>query len=301
MDKLNFNNKIIRQLKANYKAFVNNKKSSYLNAVTKTIQELSIAQQNYIQYLSRINTIVFNPTVGLGTDGLQAKDGSVTIIDLSGTTSYTELNDDIKKIQKDLDDFYFVVTTGTTFDYGSRPLTGNLIWGENSEDTGIKKLQPIVFIPFSSSYLMQEYPSFRRAYMILSDDVLDDKKYQTFKTALIGNIINNDSLKTSGELNLETEFDFWWKQIAKPTFKEENDITNEFFNKMERDNLKNFLKYTPTLSKSERIFDFVISQSPSNEQKKLITSLNAQTDNISSQSKWNEKQGSVYISKAKLN
>jgi hypothetical protein len=303
IDKLNFNNKIIRQLKANYKAFVNDKKSSYLNAVTKTIQELSIAQQNYIQYLSRINTIVFNPTAGLGTDGLQAEDGSVTIIDLSGTTSYTELNDDIKKIQKDLDDFYFVVTTATTFNFGPNDLVGNLIWGESSESTDSKKLLPKVFIPFSSSYLMQDqdYLSFRRAYMILSDDVLDDKKYQTFKTALIGNIINNDSFKTSGELNLDTEFDFWWKQIAKPTFKEENDITNEFFNKLERENLKNFLKYTPTLSKSERVFDFVISQSPSNEQKKLITSLNAQTDNISSQSKWNEKQGSVYISKAKLN
>jgi hypothetical protein len=300
IDGLNFNNKIIRQLKANYKAFVNDKKTSYLNPVTKTVQELSIAQQSYIQYLSRINTLVFNPTVGLGTDGLQAKDGSVTIIELSGTTSYTELIDDIKKIQKNLQEFYIAITTQVPFDYKSSPKFGNLVWGESSEDTGIKKLQPNVFIPYSSDPLMT-YPSFKRAYMVLSNDVLDDKKYEVFKTALIGNIINNSSLKTSGESDLAEKFDYWWKEIAKPVFKEENDITNDFLNKMEKDNLKNFLKYTPTLVNNERVFDFTISQSPSNEQKKLITSLNAQTDNISDQTKWNNKQGSVYISKAKLN
>jgi hypothetical protein len=302
IETLNFNNKLIRQLKANYKAFVTNKKGSYLNPVTKIIQELSIAQQDYIQYLSRVNTIVFNPTVGLGTDGLQKSDGSVTIIELSGTTSYNELKDDIKKIQASLQAFYLAVTTPTIFNYGSRlGLKGHLVWGEFSQETDAKKLLPKVFEPFINEGIMGQYPSFRRAYMILSNDVLDDKKYQTFKDALIGNIVSNPSFKTSGELNLEFEFDKWWKGTASPAFKDENDATNTFLNDIEKGKLKDFLKYTPTLVKNERVFDFVISQSPSNEQKKLITSLNAQTDNLSNQKKWNDKQGSVYISKAKLN
>jgi len=300
IDGKNFNNKIIRQLKANYKAFVTEKKGSYLNPITKSIQELSIAQQTYIQYLSRVNTLVFNPTAGLGTDGLQAADGSVTIIDLSGTTSYNELKDDIKKIQASIQAFYLAVTTATTFNYGSNKYDGKLIWGEYSQNTDAKTLLPQVFVPFITQELMS-IASFKRAYMILSNDILDDKKYQVFKTALIGNIINNASLNTSGESNLEFEFDKWWKGTAAPEFKQENDATNTFLNDIEKGKLKDFLKYTPTLVKSERVFDFVKSQSPSNEQKKLITSLNAQTDNLQTQTKWNNKEGSVYISKAKLN
>jgi len=300
IESLNFNNKIIRQLKSNYKTFVSDKKAGYLNAVTKTIQELSIAQQNYIQYLSRLNTILFNPTVGLGTDGLQTKDGSVTIINLTGTTSYTELKDDIIKIQKDIQNFYIAVTTKTEFSFGSNNLKGSLIWGEYSQSTDYKTLKPQVFVPLVTQNLMS-YESFRRSYMILSTDVLDDKKYQTFKTTLIGNIINNNSLKTSGELNLEFEFDKWWKGVATQEFQTENKATTDFLNKLERDNLKNFLKYTPTLSKGERRFDFTISQTPTSDQKTLITSLNAQTDAITDPTKWNNKQGSIYISKVKLN
>lgn len=301
IETLNFNGKTIRQLKANYKAFVTNKKTSFVNAITKIIQELSIEEQNYIQFLSRANVLPFNITAKMGTDGLQAADGKVTIIDLSGTTSYDELVEDLKKIRKNIQDYYLAVTSPTTFSYGDLKLDGKLFWGEIPEGTEAKVLEKKVFVPFTSSQLMTEYPSFRRAYMILSNDILDDKNYQVFRDALIKNIVTNSAFKTSGELNLEFEFDKWWKGTAAPIFKDENDATKTFLNEMEKSRLKDFLKYTPTLVNNERVFDFVISESPTEDQKKLITSLAAQTDNISSQKKWNDKQGSVYISKAKLN
>lgn len=301
IETLDFNGKIIRQLKTNYKDFVNNKKTSYVNAVTKIVQELSIEQQNYIQFLSRTNVLVFNPTEKLGTDGFQSADGNVTVIELSGTTSYNELVEDIKKIQKGIQDYYLAMVTATTFNYKGNKLEGKLISGEYSENTDAKTLAKKVFNPFTNDQLMVEFASFRRAYMILSDDVLDDKKYQVFRDALIKNIITNPAFKTSGEQNLEFEFDKWWKGTAAPIFKDENEATSTFINEMEKSTLKDFLKYTPTLVDNQRVFDYQFAESPSNEQKKLITSLGAQTNNLTTQKKWNDKQGSIYISKAKLN
>ena len=50
-----------------------------------------------------------------------------------------------------------------------------------------------VFTPFSNTEDFNKIP-FRRAYMILSNDVIDAKKYEAFKKALIGNIIGNQAI-----------------------------------------------------------------------------------------------------------
>ena len=137
--------------------------------------------------------------------------------------------------------------------------------------------------------------------MILSDEILDDKKYQTFKTAIIGNIINNSSLNTSGNIDLSKEFDTYWLLVEKPLFQKETEITNLFLDKVEKNTLKNFVKFTPFGTK-DRLFSYSVSQTPSNEQKVLIKSLGAIDNSNKNVKTWNTYDYvDTYISKVKLN
>ena len=137
--------------------------------------------------------------------------------------------------------------------------------------------------------------------MLVSDDVVDDKKYQTFKTAMIGNIINNKGIIGKGRDNISEVFDAYWNVIAKPLFVEENSITKEFITYVEKEKLKNFIKYTPFSSK-KRMFTFTTEGADTAAQQELIKGLGA-TGNINTDNKtWNDQQSSnVYISKVKFN
>jgi hypothetical protein len=311
LDTKNINNKILRQVERNYTNFVSNKKGSYQNAVTKIIQELSISQQNYIQYLSRANTILHIETSDNGTDGLQTKNGEVKIINISGTTAvnsssngasntFQELQNDIKTIQTSLFNFYKDIISSETISYKNSTYNSNFIFGDSANSTNYIKIKKQVFYPFSTEKEF-DYLSFRRSYMILSDEILDDKKYQTFKTAIIGNIINNSSLNTSGNIDLSKEFDTYWLLVAKPLFQKETEITNLFLDKVEKNTLKNFVKFTPFGTK-DRLFSYSVSQTPSNEQKVLIKSLGAIDNSNKNVKTWNTYDYvDTYISKVKLN
>ena len=58
--------------------------------------------------------------------------------------------------------------------------------------------------------------------MIVSDDVLDEKKYETFKQELIGNVLGNKALLGDGSVDIEAIFDTYWIRTARPIFLEEN-------------------------------------------------------------------------------
>ena len=75
--------------------------------------------------------------------------------------------------------------------------------------------------------------------------MFDIKKYQTFKTAMIGNIIGNKAIIGDGFDDIEKVFDDYWLTIAKPVFLEENNITKSFIENLEKNDLKNYLIYTP--------------------------------------------------------
>jgi hypothetical protein len=141
--------------------------------------------------------------------------------------------------------------------------------------------------------------------MIVSDDVLDDKKYTSFKQAIIGNTIGNQAIIGDGKTNIEEVFDAYWLTRAKPLFTEENNLTKNFIENLEKNDLKNFIKYTPFPSK-KRILTFTtesVADNPAEEenQKSMVKNLAAQTNSNNDVNTWNNDTGGAYISKAKLN
>jgi hypothetical protein len=307
-----FSPKVIRQLKMNMKNFVVGKKGSYQNAVSTLTQDITNQQQTYIQYLTRANVLPFEVSTGsgVGTDGLQEKNGNVKIYNISGTTkvfktdeaanTFIELEKDIRKIGEGITAYYLAVIKENSVTYGPKTYKGKLLYGDDGEQTTYDKyLKPNVFIPFSFDTEF-EFKSFRRMYMILSPEITDDKRYQTFKNAIIGNIIKNTDILGSGSMDVEAQFDGYWLQIAKPKFTEENAITNAFIDNMEKGILKDFIKYTPFPSKT-REFTYEKSTSPTDSQKDLINGLGRVLANTNKISWNNQDKASVYVAKLKLN
>jgi hypothetical protein len=140
--------------------------------------------------------------------------------------------------------------------------------------------------------------------MILSDDVIDDKKYETFKNAMIGNIINNQGLIGNGESGtvLSEDFDKYWKGTAKPKFENENNTTKEFINYMKTQKLQNFLKFTPYTLKKKRLFDYTTENANTPGQIALIKGLGDTENQNTNKATWDDEISSeVFISKAKFN
>ncbi len=321
----NFNPKLIRQIKQNYKRFISNKTQTFQNAITKIIQDVVNQEQTYLHILGQVNTIPFNGESNLGTDGFQEKKGNVVIFNISGTTGINpssknvtntleELIEDIRIIKNDLIIYYDESVKANTFKYtGTKTdYSGKLL--NSVSDNGLQEGDALtteqVFIPFTnkSKYISNNLTltfendfSFRRTYMFVSDDIMDEKKYQTFKDALLGNVINNPNLlgKQNRE-NISEVFDFYWKQCANPIFIEENNITKEFIEHMEKNVLKNFVNYTP-FDKKERIFTYT-TETVGNEvnkttQETLIKGLGLNNNYKKNLNTWNDE----LVSKVKLN
>jgi len=164
-----------------------------------------------------------------------------------------------------------------------------------------------VFIPFSTTPEFADNKAFRRAYMVLSNDVIDAKKYETFKKALIGNIIGNAGIIGKGFDDIEKQFDAYWLTKAKPQFVTENNIAKEFIDNIEKDKLKKYLVYTP-YDKKERVLKYTTESAASSSnvesQKNMIKGLGASTNQNTNKTTWNDLNGNLngaYISKAKLN
>ena len=310
---LNLSIKTIRTIKENYLNFVKNKRGTFPNAITQVIQSTVNAEQNYLQYISRANTISYDAVANLGTDGLQVPNANTIVYDITGTNqvfdetyinTLNEMGGDIDKIQEGLTAFDDMCSIGNTFTYNGTSYKGYFFYGDAGEKTDYSSLMSQVFQPFSLDSNFDNL-SFKREYMILSDDVVDTKKYETFRNAIIGNIIsdrNNIDNSRVGE-GISTLFDNYWVKIARPLFISENNITIAYIDSMERDNLKNFIKFTPFPSKP-RVLSYTIGQSANkNYQAQLIQSLGATTHINSSTSTWNDLLGgsTAYISKVKLN
>ena len=307
----NFSNKLIRQVKENYSNFVKNKRSSFQSAVTNITNSMVAVQQSYIGYIGRINTITYSSTPNTGTDGYQQSNGQVFSYILSSTTevdassapatnTLVELEDDVKKINSGITEFNKIVWSANTFTaLDSKSYTGTLVFEPN-----YRLPTEQVFTPFSNNPLFDSNSGyvFRRVYMIVSDDVTDAKKYETFKNALIGNTLGNEGLEGSGAKNISEVFDAYWDKIAKPAFVEENTITKEFINFMEKERLKDFLIYTPFTLKKKRNFEYYTEGANTEAQKELIKGLGWVENQNTNNKTWNdEKPVNVFISKAKLN
>ena len=310
-----FSPRLTKTVQDNYFNFVKNKRSSFQNAVSKIIQDLTTEEQSYIQTLGRVNLIAFDGKPDTGTDGLQGKTGNVKVYVTLGTSNVAtnstvtntlqELIEDIKKVQINIGEFNEAIQSNTKFTYDSIEYEGKLVFEVTN---GISKEVTVeqVFLPFSTNPSFDDF-SFRREYMIMSEDVLDEKKYETFKKALIGNIIGNASIIKGGQDNIDAVFDAYWQQTAKPVFVSENNITKSFIENMEKTKLKNFLVYTP-FDKKERVFTYTIENDAVAEvkisQQNMIKGLGATTNQNTNNNTWNDNNGNsmgAYISKAKLN
>ena len=307
-----FTNRLINQVQENYSNYVKNKRASFQSAVTNITNGMVSVQQSYIGYIGRINTITYNVPAyaNTGTDGYQIKDGKVNSYIISGTTevdpsskdvtnTLEELKKDVLKIKTNIDEFNDIIwkPTEVTFSDGKN-YKGVLVF----EKPNTVKTEE-VFIPFSAGLFDSNNGyTFRRVYMIVSDDVTDNKKYETFKNALIGNILSNDTLMSKNKFNISDVFDEYWLKTAKPAFEYENKITKFFIEDMEKNKLTAFLKYTPFNLKKKRTFTYTTENANTDAQQKLIKGLGWVENQNTNNKTWNdENPANVFISKAKLN
>ena len=314
----NLSPKLIRTLKENYRNFVSRKRSSFQNGISTITQSLVNEEQTYLQTLGRLNTILFDPTdSNTGTDGLQAKNGPVTIYVTSGTTevhatstgnTYLELVQDTTKIQQDIASFNTIIQGKRSFVYPATNTTyeGTLVFETVNGKSNAVTVEE-VFLPFTTNPLLGNNVE-RRVYMIVSDDVVDEKKYETFKQQLIGNILGNKALLGDGSVDIEDIFDTYWLRIARPVFLEENNITKSFIENLEKNDLKDYLIYTPFDLKKQRNLTFTTENSADSGQLKsqenMIKGLANTTNQNTNVLTWNDTNGNAtgaYISKAKLN
>lgn len=313
---------LIRTLKENYFNFVSKKRGSFQNGISSITQSLVNQEQTYIQTLARLNTILFDPgDFDNGTDGFQSTNGPVTIYITSGTSdvnqmstssnTYLELVEDTTKILSGITMFNKITQNNIKFTYpgDNKQYEGILVFeaiNGKSDKVSVQK----VFIPFSTSVLfsdnVENYP-FRRVYMIISDDVIDDKKYETFKQQLIGNILGNQALIGNGSVDIEDIFDTYWLRIARPVFLEENNITKSFIENLEKNDLKDYLIYTPFDVKQRNLTfttENLLDDGKKKSQENMIKGLGNTTNQNTNVLTWNDDDGNTtgaLISKAKLN
>jgi hypothetical protein len=320
----NLSPNLIRVITQNYFNFVSRKRSVFQNGISSITQSLVNEEQNYLQTLGRLNTIMFDPTnTNNGTDGFQAKNGPVTVYVTSGTTevhptstssnTYLELEQDAIKIQQDIEAFNLIIQSKRKFIYPATntPYEGTLVFKTENGKSNEVSVQK-VFLPFSTNPLFKDnvsdYP-FRRVYMTISDDILDEKKYETFKQQIITqSLLKYQELRGDSSVDIEAIFDTYWIKIARPVFLEENNITKSFIESLEKNDLKDYLIYTPFDVNKQRNFTFTNVNTANDADKKsqenMIKGLANTTNQNTNVLTWNDTNGNTalaYISKAKLN
>ena len=295
-----FSPKAMRVLKTNYKNYVNQKKSTYLNALSKTIQDFTLLQQNYVMELAKLNTITYGRTIGFdkvsGTDGYQEKNNNIIAYFTTGD-SLSNIIKDAVTVRNSLGDF--ALESEKTIPFGNG-LKNQLVRPNNekfSKDNIFKQVGGSD--EFSSS-------NFQREYVILSSEIVDINKYNAFKSFLINDILNTKSLMENGNTNIGEMFDEYWSVKTRPVFEKENRVSLEFLNYLETNTLKNFINYTALLGQSDKTLFYSNQQdgnedSLKNERKEIINSLGKTTNSSTKKSTFNDEDGSINITKVKLN
>ena len=289
-----------RIIKENYVKYVKNKKGTYSNALAQTIQTISNNQQVFLQYLSRVNTVLYSGGTWDCTDGYQQKNGNLVVYNLTGKTSTKdEMISDMIKIQQGIIDYEVAIKTKTNFSVGNSQYSGYLVYWDSSSNPD--QLVENVFNPFSKNILFN-HPSVKRQYAILSEE-LKPENYAKFKTAIIGVLETDPELGgRNSNSDYSKVFDTYWQDKAKVAFDEENSLTATFLDTLEKDKLKDFINFTPYPSGKTREFDYSRQDNPTTGQKKLLKSLGATNNSNSIKDDWNTEDGSlVYISKVKFN
>jgi hypothetical protein len=189
-----------------------------------------------------------------------------------------------------------------TFNYNGKGYDNFVILPETGENS-VSENDTFRPIGTSNDFNSQ---NFRREYTILSTDVTDNKKYETFKNEMIGNILSNTSLINGDKENFEKEFDAYWLGRAKPSFETQNKAALEFLNYMETNVLQNFINFVAVDKTKVREMGYTnvpgntTEDNKMSDRKKLINSLILPGTNTNNQT-FNDTQGQIVITKTKFN
>ena len=305
-----FSNKTIRAIKNNYKDYINNFRGTFQNAATSILQSIVDAETSYIQSLSRANVLLYNDTnPNLGTDGYQRTDGNAVIIDISGTTAISASSVGVTNTLQELDaDLNIIVSALTAFEtaiesnypanISGKSYTGFLVTNSGGE----AKVKADVFEPFTEDDDDFWNPeSNRRQYFILSQQIIDENRYNSFKNSIIGNLRDNTAVLGNVTFQqVEATFDNYWKGVARPAYQLENGATDAFLTDFQVNVLRNFLNFTQVSLNKERVFTYETILQPVPDQVLLVKNLGNKNNIDTNVSSWTTTLGNAIIGKAQL-
>jgi hypothetical protein len=299
-----FSNKAIRTLKNNYKNFIIQKKSTFSNALSKTIQDFTILQQNYVIEIAKLNIITYGQldvsTKVSGTDGYQEKNNNIIVYYTSGT-SLENLVTGAETVRTSLINFATKTQETVSFNFRGNQFTNKLV--RSNKD---KFDNDAIFLQVNTTRDSFDNINLQRQYFVLNKEVVDLNQYQAFKSFLIDNILNTKSLMENGNTNLSEMFDEYWSITTRPIFVAENESALEFINYMENNTLKEYINYTALIGQKDKTLFF--SNNPNtnedslkNNRKNLISSIGKTTNSNTKKTTFNDQEGTINITKVKLN
>ena len=300
----NFSDRVIRVLKSNYKNFIKDKKATFSNALTTIIQNFVIEQQSFVMNLAKLNTISYGVPNVSGTDGYQQANGFIKYYYLTGDTNSVIENiiTDGTKIGNDLNQFDQLTKTSYPIGNGN---SGTLVFSTTVSNSTTTPMGVNYFISISKD---PEFSStqFQLEYLILNQDVINDKKYTEFKNSVLNSILNNPKLFGDENMEVEKEFDYYWKTMAKVSFVKENTAANDFILKIEKNQLKNYINYTPFDRNKDRVLNYsnlpdTTEDGLSNGRKALISALGKTNNSTKNTQTWNDLIDGLLITKVKFN
>ena len=91
-----------------------------------------------------------------------------------------------------------------------------------------------VFVPFTKDDDWWNENAKRREYALLSKDVIDQKLYEAFENAIIGNIITNKDLVGDGKDDFQNKFRNYWQKDSRRVYSKEDEVTKAWINEFEK-------------------------------------------------------------------
>lgn len=271
-----FSNKLIRVLKNNYINFVKNLKLNFTTELTTYTQSLVANQLELTKNLTKLSVV----SISDGFDGFKDKTGNILTYKLTSTTvsgndSHTIFTNNKQIIISDLTKYYDLYL----------------------DNEVIKTDKNIVFQPISNNEYFSSDIN-KRNYLILSQYILDDKMYSTFKNILLGTIIENINDFGENATLLNDYFDRYWIQKIKPIFKSETDASNNFLDSFRQNNLTTYFNYKP-YTVNQRI-EYTYEKEDNSIVSKMIENLGATNNTENSKDSWNKIIDGAYLAKVKF-
>jgi hypothetical protein len=250
-----------RVLVQNLKKYVEDYKSTYPTDLFKIIQNIAEQQQNWVQYVRKINLILTN------SDGKITSRNEPVIYNLSATSknsttdTYADLNDDFEKIGTDVDGYYDeIVDSLYLSDYNLSDFTYQFL-----------------YLTLTDTEM--------RFYQIMAQIFIDRTKFNDFKDKVITSDIakgRTEEIFDTITDSLRDRFKTQYNNDKKPF----NTFVDDIFNKV-------YKKYKPFSKNKDRNFDYSSLPAGTDEQKSRLLDIyktinvNADTETFDGKAKFN--------------